>query len=53
MSKAEADGTEVKMAMLAESSREDGEPMFYAAPQPPMPEKDYRSSPLANVYEQP
>ena len=53
MNKAEADGTEVKMAMLTEGSRQDGEPMFYAAPQPSLPEKDYGSSPVANVYEQP
>jgi len=53
MNKAEANGTEVQMAMLAQGSREPGEPMFYAAPQPPLPEKNYGAGPAVNVYRQP
>ena len=51
--KAEADGTAVEMAMPA-AGLDDGTPMFYALPQPPLPAKDYQSGgerPL--VYTQP
>jgi hypothetical protein len=41
--KAEADGGAVEMAMSrGQGPDTDDEPLFYARPQPPMPEKDYR-----------
>jgi hypothetical protein len=42
MSKAESDGTGVEMAMPSETGS-DGEPQFYAKPQPPLPVKTYQS----------
>jgi hypothetical protein len=52
MSQAEAEGTAVRMTRASESSLDEREPMFYAMPQPAMPEKDYQAeSPL--VHRQP
>jgi hypothetical protein len=43
MSRAETDGTAVRMAMPFESNLDDREPLFYAMPQPAMPPKDYQN----------
>jgi hypothetical protein len=52
MSKAEADGTGVRMALPFEPSLDEREPMFYAMPQPAMPPKDYQEGgPL--IHQQP
>jgi hypothetical protein len=51
MSEAQANGTGVRMTRPFETSLDNREPMFYAMPQPAMPPKDYRESPL--VFQQP
>jgi hypothetical protein len=52
MSDAEANGTGVRMAMPFDPDLDDREPMFYAMPQPALPQKDYRDTgPL--VYQPP
>lgn len=48
MNKAEGDGTELRMGMQFDGVSDNSEPMFYAAPQPPMPEKNY-TAPVPTV----
>jgi hypothetical protein len=44
MGQAQANGTEVRMAMPAESGLDDRAPKFYAEPQRALPPKDYRQA---------
>ncbi len=54
MSKAEAEGTAVEMAIGSyESGLDTREPLFYALPQPPMPAKDYTAQVPGIEYVQP
>jgi hypothetical protein len=50
--KAEADGTAVEMTS-SETGDDEGEPMFYARPQPPLPAKNYDDGGQPLVYPQP
>ena len=52
---AETNGTDVMVSEPFGAGLDDREPMFYAAPQPPMPEKDYAAGTAAAplVYVQP
>jgi hypothetical protein len=52
MNEAEADGTQVEMAMALAGDPDHAEPVFYAKPQPPLPLKDYRGG-EALTYVQP
>jgi len=53
MGKAEANSTGVEMAMPTKGDLDNGEPMFYARPQPTLPAKDYQGAGGPLVYEQP
>ena len=47
MEEGEASGTGVQMNMSRETGNDTREPMFYALPQPPLPDKNYSAIPLA------
>lgn len=46
-------GTGVQMRQPFDQTAEDDEPMFYAVPQPPMPEKNFSAGQAPLVYERP
>jgi hypothetical protein len=47
MEEGEANGTGVQMNLASEIGQDTREPMFYALPQPALPDKNYSSIPLA------
>jgi hypothetical protein len=53
MNEATEEGTGVRMRMPFQEGVETEEPLFYALPQPPTPDKTYTATPNPIVYDQP